>query len=102
MKQVIVKLCRILKIKLNTNLVTVNGIKKRKFIFKFSCISPFVSSHVLFFVLELNKAKKQGKVFQIDVKMTSWFISVTLRDKTLNYLPRERADRCEQALVFRI
>lgn len=55
---------RILKLKLNANLVSVNCVKERKFIFKFSCISSFVSSHVLFFVLELNKAKDK----QIDVK----------------------------------
>lgn len=55
---------RILKLKLNANLVSVNCVKERKFIFKFSCISSFVSSHVLFFVLELNKARDK----QIDVK----------------------------------
>lgn len=54
----------ILKLKLNANLVSVNCVKERKFIFKFSCISSFVSSHVLFFVLELNKARDK----QIDVK----------------------------------
>lgn len=71
MKQVIfIKLRRILKLKLNANLVSVNGVKERKFIFKFPCISSFVSSHVLFFVLELNKAKDK----QTDVKITSWFI----------------------------
>ena len=65
MKQVIfIMLRRILKLKLNANLVSVNCVKERKFIFKFSCISSFVSSHVLFFVLELNKAKDK----QIDVK----------------------------------
>lgn len=66
MKRVIVvKLCRILKIKLDTNLVPVNGVKERKFIFKFSGISPFVSSHVLFFVLELNKAKDELKYCKV-------------------------------------
>ena len=79
MKQVIfIKIRRILKLKLNANLVSVNGVKERKFIFKFPCISSLVSSHVLFFVLELKKAKDK----QIDAKMTSWFISVAVRDKT--------------------
>lgn len=106
MKQVIfIESCRILKIKLNTNLVPVNGVKERKFIFKFSCISPFVSSHVLFFVLILKKAKDKQKYFklrQIDVETTTRYISVAPRAKTLNYLPREKADRCGQVLAFRI
>jgi len=106
MKQVIfIELCRILKIKLNTNLVPVNGVKERKFIFKFSCISPFVSSHVLFFVLILKKAKDKQKYYklrQIDVETTTRYISVAPGARTLNYLPHEKADRCGQVLAFRI
>ena len=45
---------------------------------------------------------RQAQVLQIDVKMTTWYISVAASEKTLNALPHEIADHCEQALAFRI
>ena len=51
-----------------------------------------------------KEGKRQAKVslLQIYVKMTSWYILVAARDKTLNSLPHEIADHCEQALTFQI
>ena len=51
-----------------------------------------------------KQGKRQAKVslLQIDVKMTSLYLSVAARDKALNSLPHEIADHCEQALTFQI